>query len=115
MTLANIETLSYLHTACLLTDTYLEWLNVRALTLYCEFCKSGDPGILRGDIAGGHLTLPGAIIYPQVDGVKGETAVTTLHVAHHLILAIKHSHWLACLAPPTFSHLVVYHTGQSCA
>ena len=59
-----------------------------------------------------HLALPLSIIYPEVDREDGETAVPRLKVPPHLVLALKHPHWLACLAPPALTHLVVHQTGQ---
>ena len=62
-----------------------------------------------------YLTLPLSIIYPEVDRVHGEAAVSRLQVPPHLVLPIKHAHWLARLAPPALAHLVVHQTWQGCA
>ena len=51
------------------------------------------------------LTLPLAIIYPEVEAVQGEAAVPLLGVAPHLVFPPEHSHRLPALTPPTLAHL----------
>ena len=51
------------------------------------------------------LTLPLAIVYPEVEAVQGEAAVPLLGVAPHLVFPPEHSHRLPALAPPTLAHL----------